>query len=62
MKGVNVYFSGENLFTWSPLYKITKDVNVSNIGVSDPDLTTGSGDAYNYPMLKTYTFGINITF
>ncbi|MBO6172813.1 MAG: TonB-dependent receptor [Bacteroidales bacterium] len=62
MKGVSVYFSGENLFTWSPLYKITKDINVSNIGNSDPDLTTGSGDAYNYPMLKTYTFGINITF
>ena len=61
MKGVSIYFSGENLFTWSPLYKITKDINVSNIGKSDVDLSDSRGDAYNYPMMKTYTFGISIT-
>ena len=61
MKGVSIYFSGENLFTWSPLYKITKDINISNIGKSDVDLSDSRGDAYNYPMMKTYTFGISIT-
>lgn len=60
--GVSIYFSGENLFTWSPLYKYTRDINVSNIGTSDPDLTTGSGDAYNYPMMRSFSLGLNITF
>ena len=62
LQQVGVYLSGENLFTWSPLYKHTKDINVSNIGSSDQDLTTGSGDAYNYPMMKSYSLGLNITF
>ena len=59
---VGIYLSCENLFTWSPLYKRTKDINVSNIGVSDPDLTTGSGDGYNYPMMKSISLGLNVTF
>ena len=61
---VGVYLSCENLFTWSPLYKRTKDINVSNIGTSDPDLTTGtgSGDGYNYPMMKSISLGLNVTF
>ena len=62
IQGLSVYFSGENLFTWSPLYKITKDINVSNIGTSDIDLSDSRGDAYNYPMMQTYTLGLNITF
>ena len=62
LQQVGIYLSGENLFTWSPLYKYTKDINVSNIGTSDVDLTTGSGDAYNYPMMKSFSLGLNITF
>lgn len=62
LENVGVYLSGENLITWSPLYKYTKDINVSNIGTSDKDLTTGSGDAYNYPMMKSFSLGLNITF
>ena len=59
---VGVYLACENLFTWSPLYKRTKDINVSNIGESDPDLSTGSGDGYNYPMMKSISLGLNVTF
>lgn len=59
---LGIYVSAENLFTWSPMYKYTKDINVSNIGKSDADLTTGSGDAYNYPMMKSISLGINVTF
>jgi len=62
MQGLAVYFSGENLFTWSPLYKYTKDINVSNIGKSDVDLSDSRGDGYNYPMMTSYTIGLNITF
>lgn len=63
LKKVGVYLSAENLFTWSPLYKYTKDINVSNIGDSDKDLTSSnSGDGYNYPMMKSISLGLNITF
>lgn len=62
IQGASIYLSGENLWTWSPLYKYTKDINVSNIGMSDHDLSNSRGDAYNYPMMKTWSLGLNISF
>jgi hypothetical protein len=60
---VRVYFSGENLMTWSPLYKRTRDLDVENTGVSDQVFTTtNQGDGYNYSMIKGITFGLSITF
>jgi hypothetical protein len=62
-KGLKVYFSGENLLTWSPLYKITRDLDVENTGPSDQLFTSGNaGDGYNYPMMKNVTFGLSVTF
>ncbi|MDE7408023.1 MAG: TonB-dependent receptor [Muribaculaceae bacterium] len=63
LQNVEVYLSGENLYTWSPLYKRTKNINVANLGVGDPDLsntTVGQGD--NYPTMRSYSVGLNITF
>ena len=59
-----VYISGENLLTWSPLYKLTKDIDVESIGPSDQLFSPGgnAGDGYNYPMMKSVTFGLSITF
>jgi TonB-linked SusC/RagA family outer membrane protein len=65
-----VYFSGENLFTYSPLYKIVKTIDVENAVPADQDLTrdavTGrgatNGDGYNYPLLKSMSIGLNIGF
>lgn len=62
LSNIGIYISCENLFTWSPLYKYTKDINVSNIGPSDIDLNSGSGDGYNYPMMKSISLGLNMTF
>jgi TonB-linked SusC/RagA family outer membrane protein len=63
MSGMRVYFSGENLWTMSPLYKITRDLDVENTGPSDQLFTSGnSGDGYNYPMMKNVTFGLSVTF
>ena len=60
---ITVYFSGENLWTWSPMYKWTRDTDVTSIYGSDPDLSGGtSGDGYNYPMLENYSLGLNINF
>lgn len=62
-QSLKVYFSGENLFCWSPLYKYTRDIDVANIYGSDRELTDGkSGDGYNYPFMKTFSLGLSVTF
>ncbi len=63
MQNLRIYISGENLFCWSPLYKWTHDIDVANIYGSDTDLTSGSsGDGQNYPIMKTMSFGMSLTF
>lgn len=62
---LRVFFSGENLFTYSPMYKIVKNtIDVENAVASDQDLNPNStnGDGYNYPMLKSFSFGLNVGF
>jgi len=63
-KDLKVYFSGENLWDWSPLYKlIGNHLDVENTGPSDQEFTSGNaGDGYNYPMLMSFSFGLSITF
>lgn len=59
-----IYFSAENIWTWSPLYKLTKDLDVESTGPSDQVFSPGgnAGDGYNYPIMKGVTFGASITF
>ncbi len=64
-RSLRVYFSGENLYTYSPMYKIVKNtIDVENAVPADQDLNSGAtnGDGYNYPLLKSFSFGINVTF
>jgi hypothetical protein len=62
-ENVRVYFSGENIWTSSPLYKITRDLDVENTGPSDQLFTDdNAGDGYNYPMMKSIAFGLSVTF
>ncbi|MDQ0639930.1 TonB-linked SusC/RagA family outer membrane protein [Pedobacter sp. W3I1] len=64
-RSAKVFFSGENLFTYSPMYKIVKHtIDVENAVPSDQDLNPNSknGDGYNYPLMKSYSFGLNIGF
>lgn len=62
---LRVYLTGENLFTWSPIYKYTSMFDPEVITCGDSDFTkatnTSMGDGYSYPMLRTFTLGINIT-
>jgi hypothetical protein len=64
VKGARVYVSGENLWTWSPLYRILDNVDVENATApSDQLFTTSSfGDGYNYPHLKSFNLGLSVTF
>lgn len=62
MKKVSIFFSGENLWTWSPMYKYTRDIDVTaNIYGTDSVLSS-TGDGFNYPTLRSYSLGLNITF
>ena len=44
------------------MYKIMKTMDPEVIDGSDPDFTSGAGNGMDYPMLKSYTLGLNITF
>lgn len=64
MKGARVFVSSDNLLTWSPLLKIVDNIDVENANApSDQLFTSGNaGDGYNYPMLKSVTLGVSVTF
>ncbi len=63
-KGANIYISGENLLTYSPMFKITNhNIDPENIGISDQILGSGNqGDGFNYPMLRSFSTGLTVTF
>ena len=73
LQNARVYISAENLWCWSPLYKHTRDLDVTNIYGSDPDLTDadmksglngkrGSGDGNSYPQMRSVSLGVSVTF
>lgn len=62
MSAARVYFTGQNMWTWSPMYRITKDLDPEVIEGADPEMNVNAGNGMAYPMLKTYTLGINVSF
>lgn len=66
---VSIYLAGENLWTWSPLYKITRDTDVTGIWGAgtqltglESDNTRTDGDGYGYPVLQSLSLGLSINF
>ena len=62
-----IFFSGENLWNWSPFYKIfgrDYDITTLTYAGDDPteDLNWFTGYGYQYPKLRTLSLGLNITF
>lgn len=57
-----VFVSAQNLFTLSGLFKHTENFDPEVMESSVGDLTNSSGQGYAYPMLKTTTIGLNLTF
>lgn len=67
LQGLKVYLSGENLWTWSPIQKYAINFDPENIYAGDTDFSStkggdGSGDGEGYPVVRTFTFGLSITF
>ena len=61
IENLSVYFTGQNLWTWSPMFKHNPNMDPENIERADPELNPNAGQGMAYPMLKTYTLGINVT-
>lgn len=65
MTAATVYFSGENLWAWSPLYRTADNLDVENtLAPRDrfvaPNDTRRNG--YNYPLLTSFTMGVSVSF
>lgn len=56
---IRIYFSGENLFTVSPLK--SRYIDPAQAG-STTSWSNGRTDANGYPFNRTYSFGVDITF
>lgn len=62
---LRIYVSGENLITFTPLHKHAKNFDPEVIQAGDQDgwsVVGASGDGYSYPMMKSYSIGLNVTF
>lgn len=72
MEKLRFYVSGENLFTWTPLRKTAPNYDPENISLGDSEfgITTNAnsdsgsaqGAGYSYPIMRTVTIGVNLTF
>ena len=67
MTAARIYFSGENLWNWSPFYKIFGrdfDITTLTYGGDDPTeaLNWFNGYGWQYPKLRTFSLGLNVTF
>ncbi len=69
IEGLRLYLTGENLYTWSPMFRYTEMFDPEVITAGDSDFSNsqtsglnGTGDGFSYPMLMTFTFGVNFTF
>jgi TonB-linked SusC/RagA family outer membrane protein len=56
--GLRVFLSGQNLFTWTRLSKAFDPETI----VDDTDVPTSNGNGFVYPIQKTYSGGLSITF
>lgn len=65
LESLKVYVTGENLLTFTPMHKWAKNFDPEVIESGDSDYWNSAGqagDGYSYPMMKTITFGLNVTF
>jgi len=58
ISNLQFYVAAQNIWTYSPLYKIAQGIDVETLDFE-------GGQRYNnnnYPVLKTVTLGLNLTF
>jgi TonB-linked SusC/RagA family outer membrane protein len=62
MTNAKFYVTGQNIFTLTPMHKWAKNFDPEVIDGADPEVSAGAGNGYAYPMLKSYSVGVNLTF
>lgn len=62
LQQAKIYLTGQNLLTFSGLFKHTDNFDPEIIENPIGDMTNGYGQGDAYPMLKTMTLGLNLTF
>ena len=67
IQNLRIYLSGENLLTFTPLKKYAKNYDPEGIYAGDSDFSStrggdGSGDGDGYPVMRSYSIGLSITF
>lgn len=62
MSQAKVFFTGQNLVTFTGLSKHTDNFDPEIIENPLGDMTNGYGQGDAYPMLKSYTLGLNLSF
>ena len=68
LQSLKVYFSGENLLTFTALKKNAKNYDPEGIYAGDADYgsdkmgTDNFGDGDGYPVMKSFTLGLTLTF
>ncbi len=62
IENARIFLTGNNLLTFSNLFKHAENFDPEIIENPKGELTNGQGQGYAYPMLKSYTIGINLTF
>ena len=62
MSAARIYVTGQNLWVWTPMYKHVRTMDPEVIEGADPELSPNAGDGMDYPMLKSFTVGLNVTF
>lgn len=68
LSAARVYFSGENIWNWSPFYRtFGRDYDVTTVSFGGGDPSDGlqwadQGFGFQYPKLRTFSLGITITY
>lgn len=68
LSAARVYFSGENIWNWSPFYRtFGRDYDVTTVTFGGGDPSDGlqwadQGFGFQYPKLRTFSLGITITY
>lgn len=69
LTNAKVYFTGQNLWVWSPMFRITRAIDPeaveaeAQVDNSTYLMSTFTGSQTDiYPILKTFTLGLNLTF
>jgi hypothetical protein len=59
-KTIRIFFNGENLFCYTPMHKYAP--NLDPEGLSYDSDFSGKQDGNTYPVMKTFTLGVNLSF